>query len=721
MDAVQEVALAPCAAESSAAPETRTTLTIFTPGEKARGRRRTSTWERFFAALASVKPTTRKEKLGLPGWCAATFKDDHRCLAAGESVHAVVLDFDNTWTPAGSKKSEPLPEARRVTPQTALDLWMDTLSFFYTSWSHTPVLPKFRLVVVLSRPVTFAEFPMLWAYVAGVHERAGHVVDPQCKDASHLWFFGARRDEQYATAIHHGQPLDVDMVLAAAEIESDVTPGDEPPVLANGGAPDVQERARRYVRRMPEAISGSGGHRAAIKAALAVVRGFGLAPDDAVDVLKREYNPRCQPPWTEKELQHKVESAAKFERAPVGYLLRPRSASAMLATILSESDATPSSDGSAPGDQPFTDDGNALRLVDAFGATIRYVVEWQSYIRWNGKVWDRDPEAHLVREDMRLLTRRWADAAMKIGDEEARKRATAWALKSQAAARLEAAVELAKGDARIRVHAREIDASPFLLNVQNGILDLREIDDAKNECKLLAHDPKHLLTRITKFGYVPGSVSPTWEAFCTFSANGDREVEAYRRRRRGSYLSGSPDKVFEIAFGKGDTGKTSYYQTITRTMGTYAQKVSRTIFEKQRGEQHPADLMELDGVRFVFGAEIEDQIDIKKVKDITGERVIKARGMRENWQSLERRYKVAIFANEQPKIARTVADPILEPHPRGQVGRRHHREAVRSRDRRDLRPRRGRHPRRPGAWVGRVPPERARAADGHHEHHEGVP
>lgn len=349
-------------------------------------------------------------------------------------------------------------------------------------------------------------------------------------------------------------------------------------------------------------------------------------------------------------------------------LRRPRSSmlDAILASNDSETSMGAANDTAAAvvsvvldaGDIPTSDDDCALHFVAVFKDTMRYVIEWKSYIRWNGTLWERDGQAHLVREDMRTLTRRWTEAAFGIEDPDAQKEALARTRKFQSAARIEAGVDLAKGDSRIRIHAADLDKEAFLLNVQNGILDLRAIDQATNTCKLLPHDPKYLLTRIAKVGYVSDATCPTWDAFCKFSSNGDQEVESYRRRRRGSYLSGSPDKVFEIAFGKGDTGKTSYYQTIARVMGAYAIKVSRTVFEKQRNQQHPADMMDLDGVRFAFGAEIEQQLDIDKVKDITGERVIKARGMNENWQSLERRYKCAIYANGPPKIVRTTADPI---------------------------------------------------------------
>jgi putative DNA primase/helicase len=657
VDVVEGAVAAPAVVELPTVTEKTAIVTLFKSGEKAHGKRHAGTWERFYKALAEAKAPRVTSKLDLHGWSAATFKGDHRVLTGVEVVSAIVLDFDNTWKPQGAKKAEPLPLERRVAPESALALWKDTFSFYYTSWSHSPTLPKFREVIVTSRPMTAAEFPIVWRFAVERHENVGQVVDPQCKDASHLWFFGVRRDEHYGTGIIRGEPLDVDMVLAAAAVDLDVGMDEVPEATGTCGL-DLKERARRYVGKMPEAISGSEGHKNTIKVAMALVRGFGLTAEDALDIMGHDYNPRCSPPWTEKELRHKVESAAKFTAVPEGYLLKRRSASAMLAEILSKSEPVTLESKRAPDDQPFTDDGNALRLVAGFGDVIRYVIEWKSYIRWNGKVWERDPEGHLVREDMRTLARRWADAALKIDDEESRKRAVAWAMKSQGAARLDAAVDLAKGDARIRIRSMEIDAHAFLLNTQNGILDLREIDDTKNECKLLAHDPKYLLTRITKVGYIPDAKCPTWGAFCTFSSGGDGDVESYRRRRRGSYLSGSPDKVFEVAFGKGDTGKTSYFATITTVMGSYAQKVSRTLFERQRNEQHPADLMELDGVRFVYGAEIEEQIDVKKVKDITGERVIKGRGMRQDWQSIVRRYKLAIFANDPPKIGRTVGDPI---------------------------------------------------------------
>ena len=82
------------------------------------------------------------------------------------------------------------------------------------------------------------------------------------------------------------------------------------------------ERARRYLAALPPAISGSGGHAATWAAALALVRGFDLPAEVAFELLASDYNARCEPPWSERELRHKVELADRDADAERGYLLR---------------------------------------------------------------------------------------------------------------------------------------------------------------------------------------------------------------------------------------------------------------------------------------------------------------------------------------------------------------------------------------------------------------
>jgi hypothetical protein len=69
-----------------------------------------------------------------------------------------------------------------------------------------------------------------------------------------------------------------------------------------------RERIERYVDAMPPAVSGEHGHTATFLVAIALVHGFDLSPDVALQFLRR-YNERCQPPWNERELRHKLVTA----------------------------------------------------------------------------------------------------------------------------------------------------------------------------------------------------------------------------------------------------------------------------------------------------------------------------------------------------------------------------------------------------------------------------
>lgn len=84
---------------------------------------------------------------------------------------------------------------------------------------------------------------------------------------------------------------------------------------------DLERRALAYLAKLPPAISGQGGHPATYTAATALVHGFGLDSELALSLLLDHYNPRCEPPWSEKELRHKVEDAAsKSHSRPHGWL-----------------------------------------------------------------------------------------------------------------------------------------------------------------------------------------------------------------------------------------------------------------------------------------------------------------------------------------------------------------------------------------------------------------
>ncbi len=87
-----------------------------------------------------------------------------------------------------------------------------------------------------------------------------------------------------------------------------------------GSITDARERARRYLAAIPPAVAGQQGDATTFRVCCRLVRGFALDVDAAMPLL-REWNIRCQPPWSESDLQSKLEGARRYGREPVGGLL----------------------------------------------------------------------------------------------------------------------------------------------------------------------------------------------------------------------------------------------------------------------------------------------------------------------------------------------------------------------------------------------------------------
>lgn len=85
---------------------------------------------------------------------------------------------------------------------------------------------------------------------------------------------------------------------------------------------DIIDRARKYMEACPDAVGGQGGHATTFGVACALVWGFGLNEQSAMGLMM-EYNQRCLPKWTERELLHKITSAlgARHEK-PRGWMAK---------------------------------------------------------------------------------------------------------------------------------------------------------------------------------------------------------------------------------------------------------------------------------------------------------------------------------------------------------------------------------------------------------------
>lgn len=94
------------------------------------------------------------------------------------------------------------------------------------------------------------------------------------------------------------------------------------PAVDWGSDAAVMDRAAKYLDKMPIAIDGNGGSTVCFHVACVLVKGFGLSTDQAMDVIQA-WNSRCDPPWSEKELLHKLQDAERA-KGETGYLRRAK-------------------------------------------------------------------------------------------------------------------------------------------------------------------------------------------------------------------------------------------------------------------------------------------------------------------------------------------------------------------------------------------------------------
>ena len=271
-----------------------------------------------------------------------------------------------------------------------------------------------------------------------------------------------------------------------------------------------------------------------------------------------------------------------------------------------------------------TDLDASHRLVEAFHDEIRYCPEL-GWFSWNGKRWVEGEEKIIQRA--KKTAREWTLRALDIKIESERKSAITKATTLESAGHIRGAVALAASDTRVLVPASAFDAHPWLLNVQNGTVDLRTGE-------LLPHSRDHLLTKMARANYDPDAKHQALDRLLATISEASPDMPAFLSRCFGASLTAdvSVESLFLIQ-GDGGAGKTTLTEGFSSMLGDYAAKLPFEALclakHGRSAEGATPSRLSLRGARFAFAAEGDQsaRLDAGEVKMLTGGEAVTARGM----------------------------------------------------------------------------------------------
>jgi putative DNA primase/helicase len=400
---------------------------------------------------------------------------------------------------------------------------------------------------------------------------------------------------------------------------------------------DVETRAIAYLDKIEASVSGQEGSKKTFGAVCRVGPGFDLAPDVALRLIRTHYNPRCQPPWTEKDLAHKVEDAYKTEPRR-GWLLDQKPGTNGHHAILAPSDKDPINP---------TDLGNARRLVSYVGGQIRYCWPWTKWIVWRASRWKVDDIGSLqaFARDVVVMIGREGLGANGI-DKELLK----WALKSESRERLAAMIGVAQSEDGIPILPSDLDTNPDLLNVLNGTIDLRT-------GKIRAHHKGDMITALAPVSFDEMALCPTWLSVIDTVFNQDQELIRFWQQLCGLCLTGNiGEQILPILYGTGANGKSTMLGALLEILGPdYAIVAPPGLLMTRHNDSHPTERASLFGKRLVVDMESAEGARMNEsiVKQLTGSDRISARRMREDFWDFAPTHKIIMATNHKPEIRET--------------------------------------------------------------------
>jgi len=304
-------------------------------------------------------------------------------------------------------------------------------------------------------------------------------------------------------------------------------------------------------------------------------------------------------------------------------------------------------------DETLGDIANGRLFASVHRGKLKYVFAAKKWLKWDSKRWawcesGEHLEAAKIVAD-RMLDLATANLKANPNDPEV-KRQMAHTIKSRDERRLHSMIALAQSERDMAVaNMSQLDSDPWLLNVENGVVDLKT-------GALLDHDPRMLQTKICNGMFLRGASCPKWEKFLDEIFCGDKDLIGYVQRALGYSLTGLvTEEVMFFMFGFGANGKSVFINTIINILADYAMTAPASMLALRRNDDKgraSPEMARMVGSRFAVANETQsnDRLDEQLVKVLVSREKIAARHLYGDYFEFMPTHAMWVRGNHKPIV-----------------------------------------------------------------------
>ena len=301
--------------------------------------------------------------------------------------------------------------------------------------------------------------------------------------------------------------------------------------------------------------------------------------------------------------------------------------------------------------------GDATLFAYMFRGKFVFIDRWDRWLRWGGHYWQEDinPKKALaaverVCEQYQRILTECPDAGPRSELVKEVRRRLNHLRNNGRKELLECAATI---DDPLFVDDEKLDKQEYLLACPNGVIDLRTGVMSPGQ-------PEQYILNACPIAWKGLNPSHDFYAFLRSCFDNDEEMVRYILRLLGYGLLGNRNEAIWVIFHgpRGRNGKDTLMKLLGSVLGkTLVRKVNTAMllqqtFQRSSSQPEP-DIMALRGAKFAYASEAESnqKIAIAKLKDLTGNSELSARGLQDpHISEWVQSHLLFLLTNELPKM-----------------------------------------------------------------------